>query len=260
MQMLTVTNNKGGVGKTAISTILARYAASDDQRVLFLDFDVQGNASYTLNSFTDPEHKVCAFDFFSRDLSDEEVSLINGCEKISVAVADNRLANTDSLAASQAIRQFRSNLARLKTDWVVMDTSPTLSNTLLIATGVSGDVLVPIEPSRFSIEGVKHFITMLLNFRRRLLEADMPCDMRLAGIVVNKMEAGKRRRVKMLEEIRPAFGEHLLKTVIGNRDAIAEAMDRMIDIRELKLTAVRRKARQEFEDLYTELRGRLRDF
>ena len=258
MKMLTVTNNKGGVGKTSISTTLARYALSDQKRVLFLDFDVQGNASSALNEFINHDKVIGSYDFFTHLFNENEINTINQAEQCFVAKADPRLANSDELSATEAIDNCLKNLALLNYDLIILDTSPTLSNTLLIATGVSRDVLIPIEPSKFSIEGVKRFLTVMVNFRKRLLEQKLPCDMKIIGMVVNKMEYGKPRRKAILQEINDSFSPHVLNSVIGNRDAIAEAMDQMVDLRTLKSYSAK-KAKIEFEALYNEVMEKLRE-
>lgn len=257
MQRLTITNNKGGVGKTSISTIIARYA-NNDKKVLLIDFDVQGNATSVLSDFVEADKKICTYDLFTRALTDQEIAWINDTEHLFVVGSDLRLANTDSLNPFDCIKICVENFKKLKVDLIIIDTSPTLSNALVIATGISKDILIPIEPSRFSFDGVQAFIKQILNNRAFLTKNNIPCQMRFMGMVVNKMEYGKKRRTEMLNQIRETFKQYVFNTVIGNRDAVAEAMDRSLDLRELKSYSSK-KSIIEFNALYAEIMERLHE-
>lgn len=258
MKSLTITNNKGGVGKTSIATIIARYASTEGHRVLFLDFDVQANATSVLSEFLKEDQKICTYDLFTRDLTDQEVTWINESEHLFVIRSDLRLANTDSLNPLVSIRQCLANFKKLNVDLIIIDTSPTLSNALVIATGISKDILIPIEASRFSFDGVKAFVTQINNNRKMLLSQNIECKMRFMGMVINKFEYGKKRRVEMLSIIRDTFKQFVFNSIVGNRDAVAEAMDLGVDLRTLKSYSSK-KTIIEFNALYAEIMERLND-
>ena len=72
MKTITITNQKGGLGKTCLSTNIARFMSSDfKKKVLFLDFDVQANASETLKDFNS---NITCYDLISRDLTEQEIN------------------------------------------------------------------------------------------------------------------------------------------------------------------------------------------
>ena len=74
MKRLTITNQKGGLGKTCLSTNIARFMSSDfKKKVLFLDLDVQANASETLKDFA---ISITCYDFISRELNAQEIQMI----------------------------------------------------------------------------------------------------------------------------------------------------------------------------------------
>lgn len=245
------------MGKTTLSTALARQFARLGQRVVFVDFDVQGNASRTLRNMVQAEDLPACVDLFSRELKPEETAQINA-QSFYLAASTPALADADNLDPYQAIRLLNANLAGLQYDLAIFDTSPTLSRQMLIAAGISKDVLIPVEPSEIGLDGAAHFLQFLINLRNSLRAAGIECQAVVMGLAVNRMEFNKPRKVKLLHDLQSAYNDFMLKSVICSRDAFAEALDAGIDVRDIPKRSAR-KAVAEIEALFKEVQGKLHD-
>ena len=115
MKRLTITNQKGGLGKTCLSTNIARFMSSDfKKKVLFLDFDVQANASETLKDFA---ISITCYDFISRELNAQEIQMIaTATEKNNLVLiqSSNSLANSDSFDKNLCYKYFNLNVAKIE--------------------------------------------------------------------------------------------------------------------------------------------------
>lgn len=259
MKRLTVTNNKGGVGKTTLGVLLAHRAAQDGRRVLFMDSDVQGNATAALSRVMEGEiSPVKAFEFFTCRQDFSTAFSRDRSHGIYVIEADSRLADLATLDPYKAIDNFTSNLTFFEKDFdlMIFDTSPTFSVAMVIVTAISEKVLIPVEPDHFSLRGAMAFATQLVNTRRKLSESGLRCDMSVLGMVVNRHDLNRPRKVKMLEELRQKLGSALLKTTVCNRDAICAAMTEGCALSEIRTRAAV-KAVAEIDALYAEVMGAL---
>lgn len=239
-ERITLTNQKGGIGKTTLATNLARGLATRGKRVLFVDFDVQGNAGYALNKFVLPK-AVSSFDLISRKLNPDEFDEAD-LSLLTVIPADPRLADCGTMDIKTAVNCYEENLTLFadKFDMIILDTPPTLSNTMMIALLVSRYVLIPIEVETFSLLGLQSLLATINNTKR------YAADLKILGLVLNKVCYNKPRHINELKNIRSKLGELVFKSVIANRDSIAEAQKLQCDLKDLKKRAAR-KAVGEFE-------------
>lgn len=251
-ERITLTNQKGGIGKTTLATNLARGLAARGKRVLFVDFDVQGNAGYALNDFV-LSKAISSFDLISRKL---DVSELNGADLSSLTVipADPRLADCGVLDVKTAVNFYEDNLTFFadKFDTLILDTPPTLSNTMMIALLVSKYVLIPIEVETFSLLGLQTLLTTINNTKR------YAPNLKILGLVLNKVSYNKPRHIQELKNIRTKLGGLVFNSVIANRDSIAEAQKLQCDLKELRKKAAR-KAIGEFDAFCDEVMEKIQE-
>lgn len=246
IKRLTITNQKGGIGKTTLATNLARGFSSRGKRVLFIDLDVQGNAGYALSNFTIPK-TISSFDLISRKLNQEEIN-DTLFSPLTVIPADPRLADCASLNIKDAVNYYEHNLALFvdKFDTVILDTPPTLSNIMMIALLISRYILIPIEVDTFSLLGLQTLLTTINNTKR------FAPELKILGLILNKVSYNKPRHINELNSIRSKLGNLVLRSVIANRDSVAEAQKMQCDLKDLKKRAAL-KAVNEFNALCDEI-------
>lgn len=261
MERLTLTNEKGGVGKTALAVMIGRYAAKHGKRVLFIDLDVQGNGSDALKDCVRP---LSAYDLLSKELDEKELWKARYAmqedaksKRPWVCNATPEIANLTEKDIQPFVLNANRNLKALEgqVDLVVIDTPPTLGAVLVTSLLLSESVLIPVEVETSSLAGAANVSSTVFNLRK------INPRLKIKGIVCNKFQ-NKPRMLKNFEEIskHPVIGKSLLHTKICNRDSIAEALGESRDIHSIRKTSAR-KACQELDALGATVLGKLfKDF
>ncbi len=243
-QRLTLSTEKGGVGKTAIAVNLARYFAGHGKKTLVVDLDVQGNAT---DALADCPVIANTFELMNKDLKDRNIEAEG---ELFVIKADPRLADLESSDVKEVVQKAEENFALWADnfDLIIFDTPPTLGSMLVTALMLSRKIVIPIEVEPSSIAGANNVCTTIVNLKNKL-GGNPKLD--LLGFVINKMQH-KPRQLKNLEELRAlqGFGKLLVPNMIYNRDAVAQALADHCSLKEVrnKKTAAR-KAYSEFNKL-----------
>ncbi|TWI44679.1 chromosome partitioning protein [Pseudomonas duriflava] len=242
MKTLVTAIQKGGQGKTFSTCHLAFDFSERGLKVLVVDLDPQANASYTLDNhksgyvasrlFNDTAEVVKAF-FSERDNSG--ITLIEG---------DGKLANLEQGVTTQgAIEALRSNIKALNEffDVCLIDTPPTLGKAMVAAIAASDFVVSPIELERYSMEGMKKMIAVILNLRK-----EYP-DVQFLGMLPNLVDLRKPRDKTNLEQLQKAYPQFVMPLKVDDRNSIAEALGERKPVWKIRKTAAR-KARQEVRE------------
>ena len=263
MNKITFINQKGGIGKTTISTNVAREIASRGFKTVFLDCDVQANASYALQTFNS---KFNVYELMTKQLNESEIFEISKLFKDNLLLiqSHNNIAQLDNCDLAATCKNFKQNLAKLGElcDYIIIDTPPTLSNNMICLLHASQYVVIPFELEKFSLLGIKSLLTTIINLRKpnENLNLDSNTDLKVLGLLVNKFNS-KPRHKKELANIQNEFGELLFSNYVKIRDSIAESQELHISLKELykqKKSSSIRKAIDDFNALTTEILTKIR--
>lgn len=234
MKTICVAIQKGGQGKTLLATHLAWYAQSKNKRVLFIDMDVQGNASYTLDAY---KSNISSADIFSnpllaaKKLKRDEVVLI---------APDNTLADVDKGSPQNMIVQLNEFLESVTDDFdlCIIDTAPTLNVTMVSASTVSDFIISPMELEVYSINGVQKLVQMINSLK------EVNPSIVFLGIVPNKVDFRKPRIKANYEDLRSSAGGLIMSEIISNRDSFAESLSVKEPVWKNKKSAARVAAKE----------------
>lgn len=232
MLRLTLSTQKGGVGKTALAVNLARYFVEHNKKVLVVDLDVQGNAT---DSLADCQTLCSSHSLMTNHYSFEQLSKEGSY--ICKTVGDGNLADLTEQNIEAYVKQLDSNLneAEKYFDVLIIDTPPTLGPIQVVSLLISHKVLIPIEVELSSLSGAINIATTIDNLKaiNKNLEA--------FGIVINKMQSKPRLKSNLIEiKNHPVIGKLLLPTLIYNRDAIAQATAEHIHLKDIKKSAAKK--------------------
>ena len=235
-RILTVANQKGGVGKTGVAVNLAADLAEAGERVLLVDADPQGNASQAVGVRADrglPD--LYAEGFTLSDLVQDTAQ-----SGLQVLPTDLRLAALEwdlwRQAVAQTIRARRPaeeaqppavlgpalRRERLPWTWVVLDTPPSLGIFSIDAFAAADRILVPVAPEPYSIRGIGHLADVV----QRLRMSGGASQLRFLGFVRSLWDdrANVAKGVGMaLQELAVAYRAPLLETVLRSSVRIREA-------------------------------------
>lgn len=201
MRSIAVMNQKGGVGKTTSSVNLAASLARMGRKVCVLDLDPQGHASFHLGIEAGPE-MTTVYDVFSQQTTlDEARQLV--AENLSVVPSNIDLAATEVELAGTQGREFilRNAMQHWKDqnrfDYVIMDCPPSLGILTINALSTVGEVLIPLQPHFFALQGLSKLFETTALVRRRLNR-----ELRVTGVMLCLYESGTRLAADVTEDLK----------------------------------------------------------
>jgi chromosome partitioning protein len=211
MEVITIANNKGGVGKTMNAYQLACHLANQGHKVLVVDLDSQANLSST---FGVQINRTLVPEWLIGDVSIDEVLVPSAGEgefhdNISLIPSSRHLANLAKLlilseqeirrSAGRKERLLRKRLEEAKDlfEYVVIDTPPMLGDELIMALVASNRILIPTQAQDYSIDGLEE----LMDTFEIIKETENP-DLEFAIIpsMVNKRRKIEQQRMRELAQ------------------------------------------------------------
>ena len=223
-RVLSVANQKGGVGKTTTVINLGTALAAVGKRVLLLDLDPQGNASTGLGSDTS-KRNVTMYDVL--------VDQIDLNEAIIQTIVPNLFlvpASVDLSSADVELADDQNRLLRLKTslkdlwkvkeefDYVFIDCPPSLNLLTLNAFAASGSVLVPLQAEFYALEGLSQLILTVREIRQSLNS-----ELRIEGIVLTMFDGRNNLSQQVENDVRDHMPELVFKTIVPRNVRLSEA-------------------------------------
>src|SRR5690606_21563951 len=223
-RIFTVSNQKGGVGKTTTAVNLASALADLGAKVLVIDLDPQGNASTALNvthtADTPSVYDVLIDEFPFGDIvqpSPESPNLFCAPSTIHLAGAEIELV-------SQVAREFRLRRA-LETylsdnpmDVVIIDCPPSLGLLTINAFTAASEVLIPIQCEYYALEGLSQLLGSI-----QMIQKHLNPELHLSTILLTMFDARTRLAQQVADEVRSHFPEQVLNAVIPRSVRVSEA-------------------------------------
>jgi chromosome partitioning protein len=225
MRIISITNQKGGCGKTTTAINLAASLAACDRKVLLIDLDPQAHATLGLNI----KSELCIYNVLSK-LTNRKAVL----EDITQNVGKNFDLVPSSIILSTLEQELAGEIGResrlwevlnqLKEnydyyDYVLIDCPPNLGILTINAIRASAEIFIPVEASRFSLEGLVHLIGIVNLVRERLTHQVKH------RVLITNFDSRLRHSFTMLDKIKAGHKENLFSTIIHVNVKLNEAQN-----------------------------------
>ncbi len=219
-KVVSLVNQKGGVGKTTTAINLGASIAACERRVLLIDLDPQANATSGLGIGKNEENSM--YPVLMEEIALSEVIRETEIPTLWIAPSSVDLVGAEVELGSVEQREFRLRNAvesvKGRFDYILIDSPPSLG--LLTVNGLTAadSVLVPMQCEYFALEGA----SQLLNTIERVRESLNP-NLEIEGIALTMYDDRMNLAKQVAEEVRRHFGEKVYATVIPRNVRLGEA-------------------------------------
>ncbi len=220
-KIITITNQKGGVGKTTTCVNLAGSLAATQKRVLMIDLDPQGNA--TMGSGIDKhelEHSVYELLTGQVDIRACTIKDTPGGYHVAGANGDLTAAEVELLQLPR--REFRLKMALADVmddyDYILIDNPPSLSLLTVNALAASSGVIIPMQCEYYALEGISALVGTINKINQRLNPS-----LRIEGILRTMFDPRMSLTKDVSSHLVEYFGDKVYRTVVPRNVRLAEA-------------------------------------
>ena len=211
-RIIAVTNQKGGVGKTALTANLGAGLVREGKKVLVIDSDPQGNLSSSLGIDDIDDLPNTLASFIEREIDDNQIPLdeyiIHNDEGIDLIPCNIALAGLEIDIMSATKREYFLDtlISRLKGNYdiILVDCSPSLNMVTINALTAVDSVIIPVEASYLSMSGLQQLIDSIKMTKRKLNPR-----LTIEGIVINKVNTRTNHERLIIESLRNNYGEFI---------------------------------------------------
>jgi len=220
-KIITIVNQKGGVGKTTTAVNLAAYLAFADKRVLLIDLDPQGNATNGLGVRPEAvQGSVYNLIIGAKEWPDLVMhTAVSGLDiipsTIDLAGAEIELVGIE---ARETVLKSRLKGVAETYSYILIDSPPSLGLLALNGLTSADSILIPMQAEYYAMEGLKQLLSTFQQVRERFSPL-----ITIEGVLLTMVDTRNTLNTQVVTEIQSHFGEFVFKTIIPRNITLAEA-------------------------------------
>lgn len=219
-KVISVANQKGGVGKTTTTINLSTFLAKKGKTVLLIDADPQGNASSGLG--TDRKVEFSTYDILVGDTQMQEALVKTSVKNLYICPSNISLAGAEVELVSMMSREQRlkEKLDEIKDsfDYILIDCPPSLGLITLNSFTASDSVLIPVQCEYYALEGLGQLLNTV-----NLVKKHLNKNLQIEGALLTMYDIRTNLSNQVVKEVKKYFGDKVYKTVIPRNVRLSEA-------------------------------------
>lgn len=219
-KIVSIANQKGGVGKTTTAVNLSTILAKKGKKVLMIDTDPQGNATSGLGINKDVKFSI--YDVLINDVEIENTIQKTIVKNLDICPSNINLAGAEVELVSMMSREQRlkEKIDEIKEqyDYIIIDCPPSLGLITLNAFTASDSVLIPVQCEYYALEGLGQLINTINLVRKHLNK-----DLKVEGALLTMFDIRTNLSNQVVKEVNTYFENKVYKTVIPRNVKLSEA-------------------------------------
>ena len=220
-KILSLVNQKGGVGKTTSSVNIAVSMAAAEIRTLLIDFDPQANATTGVSNLI-KKNNYTIYDVLMRGTDINKALISTKFDHLDVIISENDLVGAEIELVNVMAREYqlKSLIKKLKRkyEYIIVDCPPSLGLLTINALAASNAVLIPIQCEYYALEGLGQLLNTI-----RLVQKHINPKLSIAGVLLTMYDSRLNLSKEVADEVREYFEEKLFNTVIHRNVRLGEA-------------------------------------
>ena len=220
-KIISVANQKGGVGKTTTSVNLSTILAKKGKKVLLIDADPQGNASSGVGIDRN-DVELSVYDILINEIEVNDIVKKTNIKNLNLCPSNINLAGAEVELVSVMSREHRlkEKLDKIKNDYdfIIIDCPPSLGLITLNAFTASNSVLIPVQCEYYALEGLGQLLNTI-----NLVKKHLNKDIEIEGALLTMYDIRTNLLIQVVKEVKKYFNDKVYKNVIPRNVKLSEA-------------------------------------
>lgn len=219
-KIISIANQKGGVGKTTTAVNLSTILAKKGKKVLIIDTDSQGNATSGLG--IDKDIDLSIYDVIINDENIDKTIIKTQIKNLDICPSSINLAGAEvelvSMEAREKKMKEKIDCLKDKYNYIIIDCPPSLGLLTLNAFTASDSVLIPVQCEYYALEGLGQLINTINLVRKHLNK-----DLAIEGALLTMFDIRTNLSNQVVKEVKKYFENKVYKTVIPRNVKLSES-------------------------------------